>query len=168
MQRVFRRLVYLQVVASGVVTVLLFTAYTVVVVTQVYFRYVLNDSLFWAEEFSRLAFFATIMMSLPVVSSRNAHIVMDLLESNIPDRSIYKHLIRTLNQVLIIVFFVLLFYFGLQLAEQGLMMQTSTLGISMKLIYLLMPISATICIQVLVDQIIQIWARQPELEVSNG
>lgn len=155
LQRAVSRLVHLQVAVSGFIAVMLFTAYTIVVVTQVYFRYVLNDSLFWAEEFSRLAFFATIMMSLPMVCARNAHIVMDLLESSIRETSVARQILRTVNGMFTIAFFAILCYYGFELAGRSRTMQTSTLGISMHDVYLLMPISSIICIEVVVAQLLE-------------
>lgn len=151
----FDRFVRAQVAASGFVAVLLFVGYTLVVVMQVYFRYVLNDSLFWAEEFSRLAFFATIMMSLPVVCARNAHIVMDLLESSIGESSPFRWIVRRINGMLTIAFFVLLCVYGFKFAGRSMTMHTSTLAISMGYVYLLMPISSVICIEVVVNQLLR-------------
>ena len=52
---------------------------TVVVVLQVFFRYVLNDSLRWGWDIPRLCFIWVIMLSIPLGIRYNAHVGIDIV-----------------------------------------------------------------------------------------
>jgi TRAP-type transport system small permease protein len=51
---------------------------TVVVVLQVFFRYILNDSLRWGWDIPRLTFIWVILLSIPLGIRYNAHVGIDL------------------------------------------------------------------------------------------
>lgn len=52
---------------------------TFVVVLQVFFRYVLNDSLRWGWDIPRLCFIWVILLSIPLGIRYNAHVGIDIL-----------------------------------------------------------------------------------------
>lgn len=55
---------------------------TVVVVLQVFYRYVLNDSLRWGWDIPRLCFIWVIMLSIPLGIRYNAHVGIDMVVQN--------------------------------------------------------------------------------------
>jgi TRAP-type C4-dicarboxylate transport system permease small subunit len=59
------------IVAMGVLTA--------VVVLQVFFRYVLNDSLRWGWDIPRLCFIWVLMLSIPLGLRYNAHVGIDIV-----------------------------------------------------------------------------------------
>jgi len=52
---------------------------TVVVVGQVFFRYVMNDSVRWGWDIPRLCFIWVIMLSIPLGIRYNAHVGIDIV-----------------------------------------------------------------------------------------
>lgn len=52
---------------------------TVVVIMQVFFRYVLNDSLRWGWDIPRLCFIWVVLLSIPLGIRYNAHVGIDLV-----------------------------------------------------------------------------------------
>ncbi|RAH96723.1 TRAP transporter small permease [Acuticoccus sediminis] len=55
-----------------------------VVSAQVGMRYLLNSSIDWAEEVSRLAFVATVFLAIPLGLRDRAHVGIDILVSRLP------------------------------------------------------------------------------------
>ncbi len=55
-----------------------------VVAAQVVFRYGLNDSLIWAEEFARFALIWAAFLGVPVAYRRGEHVGVTLLIENLP------------------------------------------------------------------------------------
>ncbi len=66
------------------VSVALLAVYFVVVLLQVFFRYVLNESLFWAEELVRGLMLWGIMLSSALVAASRGHIRVEVLELMLP------------------------------------------------------------------------------------
>ena len=56
----------------------------IVVAAQVVFRYGLNDSLIWAEEFARFALIWSAFLGAPVAYRRGEHVGVTLLVENLP------------------------------------------------------------------------------------
>ncbi|QAA94667.1 TRAP transporter small permease [Pollutimonas thiosulfatoxidans] len=125
-------------------TAVLFVSFSVLIVVQVIFRYALNDSIFWAEEFSRLAFFGVLMLTMPIICDRKAHIVMDLLEAMLPPRRRRK--LEKVNAVIMIVFFAIFAWTGVELVLQSQFMMTSATNLPMAYVYALVPIGALLSI----------------------
>ena len=65
-------------------SVALLASYFVLVLLQVFFRYVLNESLFWAEELVRGAMLWGIMLSSALVAASRGHIRVEVLELMLP------------------------------------------------------------------------------------
>lgn len=140
--------------AVHVATALLFVGFSALILVQVFFRYALNDSIFWAEEISRLAFFGVLMLTMPMVCDRKAHIVMDLLETALAPK--WRRKLEKLNAVIMIAFFAIFAWTGIELVQQSQFMMTSTTNISMAYIYALVPISAILSIVFVINN----WANQ--------
>ena len=83
MQRmsVLRAFVGLLRTAIEALTALLFASFVVIVIVQVFCRYVLNDSLVWSEEITRFALYWMTMLTMALAADRRGHIVMDILET---------------------------------------------------------------------------------------
>lgn len=65
-------------VISFVVTAMM-ALLTIVLIVQVFFRYVLNDSLSWAGDVARLSFISLVLLSIPLVFRFNAHVALDFV-----------------------------------------------------------------------------------------
>jgi TRAP-type C4-dicarboxylate transport system permease small subunit len=60
---------------------------TVVVVVQVFFRYILNDSIRWGWDIPRLAFIWVILLSIPLGIRYNAHVGIDMVVQHFGPRA---------------------------------------------------------------------------------
>lgn len=124
------------------VSVALLAGYFVLVLLQVFFRYVLNESLFWAEELVRAAMLWGIMLSAALVGASRGHIRVDLLESLLPPRG-RRALVWTAN-VLTIAFTLMLLWAGIQFVDRTWMQQSPVLDVPKWTVYLAIPIGAAL------------------------
>lgn len=80
-----------------------------VVATQVFFRYVLNQSLFWSEELARFQLVWLSFLGASVAYRRKAHPGIDVLTSRMPDFT-RKVLAVIVHIVSLALFWVMVFY----------------------------------------------------------
>ncbi len=88
---------------------------SIIVVTQVFFRYVLNDSLIWGWDIPRFCFIVVIMLSIPLGIRRNAHVGIDLLVNCFGTRS--QSAILRFNAIFMIILSGVASYYGVILAR---------------------------------------------------
>src|SRR5687768_12114672 len=87
---------------------------TFVVVLQVFFRYVLNDSLIWGWDVPRLCFIWVVLLSIPLGIRYNAHVGIDLVFNLFPDRT--QRFVRIVNALFMLLLAVVAGYWGAVLA----------------------------------------------------
>jgi TRAP-type C4-dicarboxylate transport system permease small subunit len=64
--------------------VLLVLSFFIVVLTSVFYRYVLNDSIVWTEEWVRFTLFWTVMLGTALVSYENGHLYIEAIHHAVP------------------------------------------------------------------------------------
>ena len=69
----------------------LLVATVVIALIQVFYRYVLNDSLAWPEEVARWAFVWLVFLGMAMVARRGGHIIIDLLPRALGARALSYH-----------------------------------------------------------------------------
>lgn len=67
------------------VVVISMTVMVMTVAAQVFLRYVLNLSIDWAEEVSRLSFVWSVFFAIPIAIKRGAHVGITLLTDRLPN-----------------------------------------------------------------------------------
>jgi TRAP-type C4-dicarboxylate transport system permease small subunit len=87
---------------------------TFVVVLQVFFRYVLNDSLVWGWDVPRLCFIWVVLLSIPLGIRYNAHVGIDLVFNLFPHRT--QRFVRIVNALFMLLLSVVAGYWGVVLA----------------------------------------------------
>ena len=122
--------------AAGVTLLVLAAA---VAVVQVFCRYVLNDSLSWAEEAALWAFVWAMFLGLARGVGRGTHIAIDFLSDRLPVgwRVAHGWSVRVLNATAL---FVLLVH-GLDFVQRSTYV-TPGLGLPLKYFYLAVPLGA--------------------------
>lgn len=88
---------------------------TVVVTVQVFFRYVLNESLDWGWDVPRLCFIVAILLALPLALGRNLHVGVDLLVEHLDAR--WRRPIYRFNAVLMTGLMVIVAYYAVVLGR---------------------------------------------------
>ena len=120
--------------------VLLLAGYLTLVLLQVFFRYVLNESLFWAEEAVRFSMVWSVLLGSAVVARDRAHIRIDVFESLLPPRM--RRGFDLALDLLMIAFAIVLAVTGWQFVGRSLMQSSPALNVPMWIVYVAVPIGA--------------------------
>lgn len=114
--RAYDRLLFACDTVVGYIVTVAMGVLSAVLVAQVFYRYVLNDSLDWGNDVPRLAFIAVIFLSIPLAFRFNAHVGMDFDLTKVP--FISKPALNRFNAVAMLVLFGLVGFYGLGLMER--------------------------------------------------
>jgi TRAP-type C4-dicarboxylate transport system permease small subunit len=122
--------------------VALLAAYTALVLLQVFFRYVLNEPLFWAEEVVRYGLVWSVMLGSALVAHERGHVRIDVLGAVVaPSR---RRLVDATAGALTWAFTLLLVVAGVRFVERTLSQQSASLGVPMWAVYAAVPVGAAI------------------------
>lgn len=116
-------------------------------------RYILNSPIPWAEEFSRYAFIWLVFVGAVVCTKHAQHIRIDLLIASLPSR--IQSYANLLADVATATLMLILIYYGSVLAL-GATQPTSTLGVPTYVIYLIVPLTATLILYYTVRNMLSI------------
>jgi TRAP-type C4-dicarboxylate transport system permease small subunit len=119
-----------------------YIGFTIVVVAQVFFRYVLNDSLVWAEEFVRYALLWSVLLGASLVSERREHINVDFLREQLTPRG--QRVLDLINAGVVLCFCACLVWFGIKLAQRSAFAVSPAAGFPMAWVYAAMPIGGVL------------------------
>lgn len=124
--------------------VLLFSSYCVLILLQVFYRYVLNDSLTWSEEAVRFEQFWVIMLATALCAQRRAHIRLEGFEAVVPAR--YRRSVAVLGDVVTIGCCLFLLWTGTELTLESVDTLSPGSQLSMAWVYAAMPAGAVLII----------------------
>ncbi|MBM3549492.1 MAG: TRAP transporter small permease [Alphaproteobacteria bacterium] len=128
--------------ALTAISVALLAGYFVLVLLQVFFRYVLNESLFWAEEFVRGAMLWGVMISVGLVAASRTHIRIEILELMLPPGG--RRYVVALADALTVAFLLTLMWAGIEFVDRTWFQQSPLLEVPKYTVYLAIPIGAAI------------------------
>jgi len=109
---------------------------------QVFWRYALNNPLTWSDELCRYGMIWLTFIGAGLGVKRYSHITIDILKGYLPESVNAK--IERLNSLFILVFSLVIIYFGAIIAFQNMNQFSPGLYIPMGTIYLVMPIGGLI------------------------
>lgn len=121
---------------------LLLAGYFVLVLLQVFFRYVLNESLFWAEELVRAGMVWGVMIACGLVAASRNHIRVEVLELMLPPRG--RRVVVFAANALSLAFCLILLWAGVELIQRTWMQRSPLLDIPKWWVYLAIPVGAAI------------------------
>ena len=123
-------------------SVALIAAYTLLVLCQVLFRYVLNEPLFWAEEVVRYGLVWSVMLGSALVAHERGHLRIEVVGGFLgpAGRRALGYVAGTLTWA----FLVLLAVAGVQFVSRTLLQQSASLGVPMWTVYAAVPVGAVI------------------------
>ncbi|MEO8542531.1 MAG: TRAP transporter small permease [Betaproteobacteria bacterium] len=116
------------------VSVALLASYFVVVLLQVFFRYVLNASLFWAEELVRGLMVWGVMIGSALVAASRGHIRVEVLELMLPPAG--RRVVVWISDALTISFSLILLAASIQLMDRSWTQQSPILEIPKWSVYM--------------------------------
>ena len=110
--------------------------------TQVVTRTIFNNPLTWTEELCRYSMVWLAMIGSGVAVKHHSHIAIDILKNILPEKAV--RIIDRLNLVLIVLFAVVLIWFGLGLCAKNMRQITPGLKLPMGVVYGAMPVGGII------------------------
>jgi TRAP-type C4-dicarboxylate transport system permease small subunit len=114
-----------------------------VLILQVFFRYVMNDSLDWGNDVPRLAFIMIVVLSIPLAFRFNAHVGMDFDLAKL--RFIGKAALNRFNALFMLVLFGTVAYYATQLASKTWDQMMPGLNVSVGMFYLSLAVGQAHC-----------------------
>ena len=132
---------------------MLLVAMVVIVILQIFFRYVLNDSLIWTEELSKTMMVWTAFLVAPWAyrNGANVRIEMFVSEMSIRSQRLLKFVINLLVFWIVAVFLRESFGFW----ERGLTVRTDSLPIQVAWFYSIVPIAFLLLLLVSVEMLMR-------------
>jgi TRAP-type C4-dicarboxylate transport system permease small subunit len=113
-----------------------------VIVTQIISRYVLNSSLPWPDEVSRILLVWITFLGTAAVMKRSGHMGLEFLAERLGPR--WGMLVEAVSSLAVIAFAVIVVIAGWEMTVQGAQRTTPALGISFVLVYASMPVGAAL------------------------
>ncbi|MEW6352329.1 MAG: TRAP transporter small permease [Thermodesulfobacteriota bacterium] len=145
----------------AVTMILLLAVMLAVTSAGVFWRYVLNSGLVWAEELSRLLLVWASFLGAASAVHRGAHISIAVLHDRLPPRA--RLWMTRVTDSLIIAFMGAIMWYGIKLLPVVHIRVAPTVSLTMDIPYLIIPVSAGIMIfQILVRMLTS--ADPPEEE----
>lgn len=139
--------------------VAIFAAFLTVVVAQVVLRYLRIDVLYFSEELVRYLLVWSVLMGATVVTARNAHVRVDILENALPAGA--RRWLDIASALVLIAFAAVLGWAGFELAQRTSGMRAPMLGIPMWVVYSVIPISAALDALFLLARLTRLLRGQP-------
>ncbi len=127
-----------------------------VVVAQVFYRYVLNAPLIWAEEAARYLLVLTTFIGAPVAMRRGAHIAVTLIVELLPRGA--RRAVETAAQVLSCVVYGVLIRYGFALASQNFDQLSPALHLPLGAVYLMIPLAGLVLALQAIQRIVHLAA----------
>jgi TRAP-type C4-dicarboxylate transport system permease small subunit len=124
--------------ARGIAS-LLVVAMLVVTLAQVFFRFVLNDSLLWSEELSRYLNVWIAMLGAAVIAHEWGHTNMSMFVEKVPVRA--RLWLMTVAKLVSIAFFIFLLLVGWSLVVGPFHLNSATMGFSTRWVKLSFPVA---------------------------
>ena len=120
----------------------LLASYFVLVLLQVFFRYVLNESLFWAEELVRGLLVWGVLIGSALVAGSRGHIRIEVLELLLPPAG--RRVVVWITDALTIGFCLLLLWAAVELMNRTWLQQSPTLEVPKWTVYMALAAGAGI------------------------
>ncbi|PUU91749.1 MULTISPECIES: TRAP transporter small permease [Halanaerobium] len=145
------------------VVIILTGILVITVLTGVFFRYIIRDSLSWTEELARYLMIWAALLAVSVGIKDKEHVGIQLLIKQFPPR--ITKLITFIVYIITIVFLGVLTFKGYQVADRAKSQLSLALNISMYWPLMSIPVSGALAI---IQQLIQlILIFKPGIEISD-
>lgn len=139
----------------------------VLVVTQVFCRYLLNAALVWAEEAARYLFVFTTFIGAPVAMRRGAHIAVTFVVERLPAGA--RRFVQAAAQLLSGLLYAVLVHYGVALARQNFDQASPALGLPLGAVYLVIPLAGLLLgLQALHRFLVLVASPRPAASIIGG
>ena len=150
--------------ATAVIVIAEYLVLIAIIPVAVFFRYVLNNSLVWAEELARYLFIWITFLGAGLGVGKKVHIGVDAVSKRLPGASRWK--VEVGVNIGILGFLVPLIIYGAQLTAFGMENQSLILGIPMGVVYLAAPSGGLVMLMNVILDILTLLSWRPK-EISH-
>lgn len=124
------------------VAIAAFSTMTIMIVLQVISRYVFKSSLSFSEELARYMFIWSVLLGSAMCLKRRSHVNVEIVMAYAPN--IIKKYGGLVANILSLVFYIILVYYGFIVVGVTMNQTSPALGIKMGYVYLSIPLSGII------------------------
>jgi len=135
---------------KGIIILLIMLMF-IIVGTNVFSRYVLNNSLGWADELSRFIFIWISFLGAVLAYLENEHVGLNFVVEKMPSIHI-KNIINLISDLLVLFVVVFLCYYGWIVANSATNVSPA-LYIPMKTVYMVVPFSALLMVIISIQKL---------------
>lgn len=135
----------------------LLVATVVIALIQVFYRYVLNDSLAWPEEVARWAFVWLVFLGMAMVARRGGHIIIDLLPRALGARALPYHALFV--RIVVTAVAMMLLVFGIDMVARSSYVSPAMVW-PFTYLYLAIPTSAALTLLFMAVQPVPGWTSR--------
>jgi len=129
---------------TEVLIVFLLVVLSILMVVAVFYRYVLNDSIYWSNEVSRILLVFISFLGSSVAYKHKAHIGIDIFIDRLSGKN--KKALNFIIELFFLLFWLLVFFESFKLMPIFLMQTTATLEIPYAYFFSAVPISSLLWI----------------------
>ena len=141
------------------VAISFFSVVLIIALTQIVMRFAFRNPIVWAEELIRLMYVWICYIGWTIGTRNRTHIKISFLAHSLPP--LYSKILQTFNCILIIIFSVLMVYYGreimMSIAGRG---RAVTIPVTFAIVYGIVPVTNTIITLYQFVDIAQIWKKQ--------
>lgn len=113
---------------------------SLVTMLQVIARFVFSNPIAWGQDIIRLSFVYLVFFGGAYCVMKGEHLCIDILLTSLPSK--YRGKLNLLIEVILLLFFIFLVYYGAIFTKTGLNQKAPYLSIPMSLYYLALPLSS--------------------------
>jgi TRAP-type C4-dicarboxylate transport system permease small subunit len=126
-----------------------------IVIFQVFFRYVLSQPIFWAEELVRILFVWMILIGLCISVQEGSQAAVSVIIDKIVKSSKGRSVVAITINFLILLFSAVLLYAGIKISAFVHIQIFPALGVSYTVQYAAMPVAAAMLVLICINQIVK-------------
>lgn len=126
---------------TQIAVAILLSGYAAIICVQVFYRYVLNDSLVWSEELVRYGLLWGVMLGAALTSDRGEHIALEPLKSVCAE---YYNKLQWLAGLLIILFCLITAWYGWEYTSRLWHMSSPASQIPMRYVFISIPVGCVL------------------------
>lgn len=125
----------------------------IVALFQILARYLSSTPISWTEEFIRYSIAWITYIGAPICLRRGKMLGIEFVRNQLPEK--IRYIVAYIADIVMLTLFIFITYLGFEVMMGSFNAMTMTLGISMGVIYLIVPVSTVLMALVIVEMIMK-------------
>ncbi|WP_158579264.1 TRAP transporter small permease [Pseudoflavonifractor sp. AF19-9AC] len=125
-----------------VAAILLIAALSILVIVQVFARYMFNHSITWSEELARYLQVWLVMMGSVILTRKKGHLAIDIVTASLPPK--VRYVTEIIVHITVLVFFAIVAYYGVTLTANAARQLSPALRLHMSYVYAALPVGGAL------------------------